>query len=374
MTTAYDYGPGAGLYPGFQPLIPVFSTNNTLMDAAGEQTWFVGHCWIVGRPASAKTISAAGGGSIGFLAGTLTFNNGASTFVVGIQDVDAANTPARGDGVSDVSATLTGGGGGLTQSVWNTIDMDTGTKDITHGQLIAINFTLSAHGGGDAIRVSTAVPYALFHHPQVTLEAPAATFTAQSAVPNVVITFDDGTLGTIYGSVVHEVASTADSFDVNSTPDEIGQIIRVPRPTPIDGVWGIVNYTDTGGTFEIILYSDPLGTPAAIETITVDTDVRVATGNRLDTFLFTTPRLLDANTDYAIAFRPTGTQNIGLIYTTVDTAGHLALMTGGTQCYYATRSGQSGAFSGTTTRRLHAGVITSGGDDAGGRASYHLGI
>lgn len=370
MTTAYDYGPGSYPYPRpASAFDSSFSTGTVPLDGAGENCFLVGRCYIVGR--ASKTISAGGGGSIGFLLGTTTFADAGTTLEIGIQDVSlTSGTPARGDGTMDVHASLTGSGGGITQSVWNTITMTSGTKTIGNGDYIAIAFQMPSRAGADVVRFAMAQTMGSFilNEPQVTFEA-AATFTAQAMLPNAVITFDDGTLGAIYGSLIHSVLSSSVSYDSSSSPDELCNIVKFPRPTPIEGFWANMQYVDAGGTFEVILYSSPLGTPAAVAggTLTIDTDTRVAAvNNRFGYFYLPTPILLTADTDYAVAFRPTGAENISLPYTTVQAASHWDLMPGGQQCYYATRSDQSGAFSGTSTRRLIAGLIVCGGDDGAG--------
>lgn len=76
------------LYPfatDSQGTTPKASANGTAMDAATEKTAMIGRVYISGRPGSAKTISAAGGGSISFRTGTVTFANAGTTIALGIK-------------------------------------------------------------------------------------------------------------------------------------------------------------------------------------------------------------------------------------------------------------------------------------------------
>ena len=372
MANANDFGPGSQLYPLMSSFGPVNLTGYSVLtiDAAGESVHFIGTCYIDGRPAAAKTLSAAGG-TISWNPGAITFANAGTTLRIGIQDVDGTNgTPARGDGTHDVYADLVGGTDTITATTWREDAMETGTKDITHGQLITIVFNLESRGGADSIQVRTHSSGLTTNFPTVTLEAPDATFAVQASLPIALITFDDGTLGWIYGSMLSSALGTV-SLDVNSAADEIASIFQFSRPTPIDGLWfyGLLETAAGGGTTELILYSDPEGTPAAVSggTLTLDHEQRSSSGvSRYFVENLPAVIVLSANTKYAVAVRPTSTENVTIHNNDVAAANHLKSMPGGTQAYYGTRAGQTGAFSTTTTRRLWAGVIACGGDDGAG--------
>ena len=370
MANANDFGPGVLLYPSATSMgwIHGASVSNPTIDAAGESVHFIGTCFIDGRAAS-KTISAAGGGSISWLPGTATFANAGTTLRVGIQDVDAtAAAPIRGDGTFDVYADLVGGTDTITASTWRTDAMEVGTKTISHGQLIAIAFNLEARAGADALQIRCMASNHVQHFPAVTLEAPDATFTIQAALPNGIITFDDGTLGWIMGAFVFSAGPTTTSYDSASTTDEYATIFQFPRPTAIDGLLAYMTLEITAGTTEWILYSDPEGTPAAVAggTITLDHDQRGGTVNRLIQANLGAVIELSANTKYAVALRPVGAENITILWHDVATAAHLKSAPGGTQSYIGSRANQTGAFATTTTRRLWTGVVACGGDDGAG--------
>jgi len=84
------------------------------LNATGETAFFVGYCCLQNPLGGSKTISAAGGGKIVWVAFAVTFADAGTTFDVGIQDVSTTATPSQGDGTWDVKASFTGGGGGVT--------------------------------------------------------------------------------------------------------------------------------------------------------------------------------------------------------------------------------------------------------------------
>jgi hypothetical protein len=130
-------------------------------------------------------------------------------------------------------------------------------------------------------------------------------------------------------------------------------------------------YTDD---FEAILYSDPLGTPVAERTITVDADF-LGLGFAYEEEFSSLYTLL-ANTPYAIALRPTTTNT--LAYTQLNFgSGNAILRTPllfGTTCYKATRTDQTGAFGSADTTIIPLfGVRVVGFDDAVGGGSDVIG-
>src|SRR5688500_19686033 len=84
----------------------VAATNVAVIDAVGESLTIIGQLSIEGN-ATGKVLSAAGGGSFFYVAGTsVNIDNAGSTLRVGLQDVDL--TTGLEDGVFDVYADVTG--------------------------------------------------------------------------------------------------------------------------------------------------------------------------------------------------------------------------------------------------------------------------
>lgn len=377
MSQQYDYGsslipfPNIGLWsPGASQSLQTLQT----LDAANEGLQFLGHLFIDGR-ATGKTFSSAGG-KIHFMAGATTFANAGTTLRVGIQDISAtAGTPARGDGTFDTYKDLVGGTDTITANSYNTATMANGTKTLSHGDLVAISFKLTSRGGVDSVVLQGMGCGQLSNWPQVTAESSAAAFTGAQNAPNAIIEFDDGTLGWIFGTFPVSSSVTNLTYDVNSSPDEYGCPLRFPRPVTIDGLWAFAQFVPSGPT-EILLYSDPFGTPTLVSgaSVSYDADMIQAAGNRLSHFLFPAPVTLAADTMYIVTIRPTTADDVIANYFTVANANFLKAMPGGTYATYASRTNNTGAFTETTTRRFLAGVLLAGGADArGSRANYQLG-
>lgn len=357
------------------------------VDAANEAVHLIGTCTLEGKSGS-KTISSSGGKIHIPIGASTTFSNGGTTLRVGIQDVDAANgPPARGDGTFDVFKDLVGGTDTLTSNAVKSVTMASGTKTINNGDPICVAITMTARGGADSVKISNPQPAAVQvatineHLPQVILVTAGPTYTGQSAVPNVVIEFDDGTIGWIEGGLVNATISgstlyNTTSFDSGTSPDEYAMVFRFPGPVTIDAVTFIANPEGSANsTFEVIIYSGAglAETPVALATITVDPNQNTGNNTHRRYFL-TLPTALDltANAWYALAIRPTTTNNVSIFTFDVAAAAHWKAHALGTDCFLGGRTNQSGAFGQTTTSRMIAGVRVSKISDGsgGGSASY----
>jgi hypothetical protein len=317
---------------------------NITLDATGEECAMVGRVYIDGR-ATGKTIDTTGSSAIQFRTSTVTFANGGSTFEVGIQDVATGAGPAaRGDGSFDVKATLTGGGGGLTTTAWNTIVPTTGTKTLNHGDLIAVVFSMTARAGADSVLITVGSANANAE-PLVNENVGGAGYLNTSTkLPNVILRFSDGTLGTIDFS--HPASTyTIESFQDSTNPDERGQIFQVPWDCKVDALFTSLSNTDAGTDYTISLYSDPTGTPSSLASVTVlGEQIGGSTSSRPRFFTLPSEASLTADTDYCVAIRATGTSNLGATVAIVADTSHRVLYPGGTTLKKGTRNNGSGAF------------------------------
>lgn len=370
---------GVGYPLGRLTGIPSISSTTTTLDAATEKVVLYGRAYINGRPTSAKTISAAGGGSISFRLGTTTFANAGTTCRVGICDLDLANgPPARDDGAYDVNVDLTGGGGGLTTAAWNTVPMTggSGSKDISHGDLIAVVIELTARAGADSVVVQH---LANFFHGMSNPQCPAvssflaSTWAAVAVVPTMVITFDDGTIATFDDTIpVSSGFGAGESFTNSSNPDERGEMFQVTRNCKIDAIFATAEaVSGTDGTWEVNLYADPLGTPTSLlpggAALPFDPQVAGSVNNYgYHTFPFATEIELARNTDYCVAVKATGANNIILAAFVLGNAAYRAFLPGTTTLRGATRNNGSGAFAESTTTHRNCGVRISAFDDGTG--------
>lgn len=346
----------------------------TIINATGESKAAIGRVRLQGGSGS-KTISAAGGGAIAWAAsGSMTHASGSTDFRVGIQDVNASGLE---DGGWDVYATLAGGLGLITASSWNLSAMTSGSKTIAHGDLIAVVAEMVTRGGADQILAvtqtgNTLSPTSLpIASPYGTTDTSALTKSTSGLV--CMIKFDDGTYGWIeFYSPLTSFDATRSfvTLDSGSTPDEYGALIRVPFPVRLSG-FGFMANTDIASAddFELLVYSDPLGTPVVAATITVDADQIF---NSLQTWVygaFTSPPTLTAGVDYVLAVRPTTANSISFGYYDLFSGfDFLKVACPFSSLKVVSRTNQSGAFS--ETQAYHAPVIVLGvdsvSDGAGG--------
>lgn len=342
--------------------IPGERAGSTLtIDAVGESLFAIGNLYLSSGPGTSKVLSAAGGGKVAFLTASLTWANAATNLRVGVQDV--ASTGLE-DGTFDVYADLVPGTDTLTADIVNAPAMDTGTKTIAHGDLVAIGLEMTARGGTDSVTArrwngAGARPY-------TSLDTGAGPAKNNSGPPRILILFDDGTVGFLGVETVPFVDETVASFGSSSTPDEYALIFRVPAPTRIGSLYAqLQGVTQALDDFELILYSDPLGTPVAERTIVADADYLVTSGQHFEAPLSSDFDLL-AGTDYAIGFRPTTTNTLGFSRISFSTgnAALRACLPYGTNAYQASRSNQTGAFGSADTIRVPMfGFRLTGYDD-----------
>ena len=346
------------------------------LNATGETMHQVGEIYFAGGYTSAsKTISAAGGGKIIWASGAVTFANAGTTFKVGIEDVSAVSNPAQGDGTLDVYTSFTGGGGGITASAVQTSTMTSGTKSLTWGQQVAITFEMTAMAGADSVAVGHSNPargQATWGFPMCSDNTGGSYARTSSAFPNAIIQFDDGTYGYIVGTQFVPATSSNLAFALDTgTADEYGNIynLRVARSIigfVIDGY----PQTSAAADAEVILYSDPLGTPVAERAYTWDATISQGSTSGEKMGLFSTPYRYLPGVPIMISVRATvNAQSVRLYYNNMPTEAVGNIFGYGQYCYAARRLNNSGAFAdynGGTAKTRYMGIAllvdTSGQD------------
>lgn len=341
--------------------IPVPTTSvstSVTLDAAGESAALIGKVHLEGRTGS-KTISSAGG-EIWFATAAVTFANGGTNLRVGIQDVDA--TTGLEDTTWDVYKDFTGGGGGVSTSVYNAAVMASGSKTISHGDIVAVVVEMTTRGGADSVvlqRMSVIASGSLPNQigfPYGT--ADTGTLAKASLMPIVFLKFDDGTFGWIQGTCPYYLPAqnTRHSFSSSTTPDEYAAVFRLPFKCKIDAVGIDCDQIDSTDAPEIILYSDPLGTPVADVTLTPDMDEFQGLGivNGGAVFQLASEYTIEANTWYALSVRPTTTAALEVRTWSVGSGFEDTKRAGpfGADILHGTRTNQSGAFSTTLVERI----------------------
>lgn len=189
-----------------------------------------------------------------------------------------------------------------------------------------------------------------------------------AGLPNAIITFSDGALGYFYGSDVFSATGTR-FWNSGSATKEYGQIYNLPFPTKIYGLYG---WVDPDDNFDMVLYSDPLGTPVAEKTIAFDLNIGASASGRRISVLFPTPYLLPANTPVGAVYKPSST-GITAYYKTLNSATHRLADVWGASGYGISRA--SGAFANANSSLDHYYIgLLAGAFEHGVRPTYVMGI
>lgn len=341
----------------------------TTLDATLEAVIYYGQ--IFTEDGASHTIDTSGSSSLGWRAGTSTFANVGSSLKIGLSTIDAANgPPARAVNVAnlityDVSKTLTGGTGPLASGTWNEHVPDTGTKTIANGDLVAFCVQIVTVGGADTVSVSANSNTSSSQRPGVT-QFTGGSYAAANATPNCVITFSDGTLGFFVGTSSCVTPSSNQTWNSGSATKEYGNYFKMPFP---GAVYGLIANCTFGGDTDLVLYSDPLGTPVAEKTLAIDLNtISTAANSRWMTAWFPAPYTFTANQELAGIMKPGGT-NVTGVFMTMNSANHQKGMSLGANCYAINRA--SGAFAAQNTNKdrfamaLIVGAFDSGGGTGG---------
>lgn len=320
--------------------------SNLTINAAGESCALIGRVRIEGG-ASSKVISAAGSGKILWFPAGATFNNGGTNFRVGIQDVNLSTGVE--DGTFDVHADLVGGVDPIT-GAYKTTTMETGTKTISNGDLIAIVFEMTSFGGSDFVSMSRLAPFPTpgsngQSFPYGTADTGSGPAKTGTQLPVAAILFDDGTLGYIHGCFTRTNTVASFTLSTATTPDEIVGTFVPSFTMQICGIGMLVSGIVTAEDFELILYEDPYGgSPIVLEASAQDPDLvgGAASGMHLARIPVTT---LEAGTTYGIAVRPTTANSIVAYYADFTGAPEFKRALPFQSLKLASRVDNSGAFS-----------------------------
>lgn len=363
--------PGRPIMVGTRPLIIPNSLTTVVVDAANEAMIYIGR--MLTSDGSSHTINTTGSSSIGWRSGSNTFANAGTSVSVGIAPVDTSTgPPARATNAADVitfdvKAVFPGNGGGITSTSWQTSVPTTGTKTIANGDLVAVAIQMTARAGADSVQIICHDATGNVARPDVT-SFTGASYSKNNAFPNCFVTFADGAFGWFEGGEVF-TSSLVRTWNSGSATKEYGQLHQFPFPVQVCGMYG---YVQAAADFDVVLYSDPLGTPVAEKTVSIDLNT-VSTASGAWFFeSFPATYSLSANTPIGAVFKPGGT-NISAYYKTLASSSHRIAEPAGTSGYGISRA--SGAFANANSSLDHymIGLLLSGFGDGGG-ASFHATI
>ncbi|ARO87846.1 hypothetical protein EBAPG3_008750 [Nitrosospira lacus] len=343
------------------------ATLDSILDADEEEFQVIGDVTIDGG--GSKTFGTTGS-KIDWLPGaSITFASSA-TLRVGVKkaaSIDTANgPPARatiGAAAFDVYKDLIGGTDAITSTTSRSDAMAAGTPfTVTDGDQIAICFHIDIISGTQSVKIRNLATSSAMGYPASTLVTAGPAYSGQACLPNIILTFDDGTLGWITPSCPFSVLDTSSSTIGNGNIR--GNIFRVPFPCKISSIAAVMNVQ---GNYAMELYSTPLGTPSLIESIPVNFRQVGGTSNRMHIKRLMTPRLLSANTDYAIGIKQTTATAQTISQRDINVAAQFESWGLGAECYGAT-STAGGTFSPDNSglRRYAIHTMISALDDGAG--------
>jgi hypothetical protein len=369
---------GAGVW---MPTMGVFGAAATtltvgdtmLLDATLEEGQFIGTVTIDGG--GSKTFGTSGS-KIGWLAGaTITFAAG-STLRVGLKTPvsTTAGNPARattGAAAFNVYDDLVGGTDTIASTTWREDAMSTGTPfTVTDGDLLAICFHLTLSSGTPSLKVrGAATGTSPPHLPMATLvTSSGATFTQQNMAPNLVLTFNDSTLGWLEQSRVF--ATGASVAAAIGSGNSFGNIVRLPFPCVVDALAAYTSFAGAAADAAFEVWGTPLGTPGLLASSVLDANISASvTVSRMLVKRLPTPLTLAANTEYAIALSQTTAQSVTVFYDDVPFAAYNKPNGMGVNCYAAnSTAGATFAVQNSGLRRYQIWMRVSAVDDGAGGA------
>lgn len=328
-----------------------------IVDATNERLALIGHVRFEDRLASAKTLSSAGG-KIHVKISSATFSNAGTTLHVGVQDVESAGAapPARPDGTYDVYGAYVGGTDTISTSNFQSFPMETGSKSIANGDLIAIQILMVTRGGTDAVSVvGASLNTNPSHYPLCVGSADGSTWGVGQWNMVLYIEFDDGTFGFIDGAPCVDTAADVGYITASSNPDEYGLIFTAPMSGYVDalGYMGAFVSAGDGSDMKLGLFSDPLGTPVELASRTIYGDEvnNTTTNASFKTAILATPAYVHKGQKLCVSVRATSTGSVYMARLSFSSAS-LRSVTGihDTTMSLGERDGASGAFTETTTK------------------------
>lgn len=329
------------------------------LNAAGEYTGFVGRLYI-SDGATSKTCSSSGC-AISYPFESLgTWADAGTTVRVGIQTVDGTGFP---DGTFDVYYEAVGNvdpspGGGR-------VLIETGSASYSSGDIVAFMVTMTARGGADSITpdraqwqanaLSMGLPYGVNNTGSPAKANIATLFT---------IEFDDGTVGWIDGFPwlgIDQSGISSAALDTTTNPDEYAAVIRLPFAYSLSGVGLVLGSIAATDDFELIVYSDPEGSPSAVHThVVADPVAEFGTATGLVRLSFANNVDVAASTTIGIAVRPTTANGISVFYESAVSsaiASAFRLASPFEVLKFSGRQNQTGAFSEVATDRVPVVVL-----------------
>lgn len=346
-----------------------------VLDLTGETYEMVGHLNITGRATNVAfdTLSR-----IIWRTGTGLVVAGATPVTIGIQPVSlTAGPPAQGTGTYDVSATVALNT--LADSTTYKTAMTTGTKTLSHGDVVSVRWTMGTRAGTDALFIQSFLNASSSAITNYGHTVPVLNLAATTSAPcPCVLDFegDETVLGLVEMNYPHfQTISALQTYNLN---DEFGMIVRPPVKCKVDGFWITARQADAIN-YELYFVTDPLGASPGLTLLkTLDGDsTAVASAHRAHVHYFPAVELL-ANTDYAFVVRSLGASGVFAHFATANDIRHIGHFYGfGVNDRRCTRTGATGAFTASANDQHFYGLHVCAWDNgagAGGGLLAHPGM
>lgn len=366
MISRWGNGLGLQLYPNANFYDQQTSLATTL-NAVGESVGAVGRIRLTSGRGTSKTLNNTSKVHIRF-GSTLTWADPTTVLRVGLQGVSAGGIE---DGVWQVYVDLVPGVNAISGGT-NMYTFTTGSATVTDGLEYALVIEMTARGGTDSVQIQRNDVATIY--PMTTIDVGTGVFRFSGGV-NIAIEFADGEVGW-FSPHFPTTSTIGANFSDSTTPDERALILTMPFRAVAQSLYARVTNIATPDDLELILYSDPLGTPVAERTAVFDASFIGDTAGWIELPIdeFT----MKKGQTYAVAIRPTTSNSIALytLFFGTDGANLRKVTQLGTDWYYAERTNQSGAFGSAELNSLpQMGLyITFDDGRGGGRAGVGLGV
>lgn len=243
--------------------------------------------------------------------------------------------------------------------------------DVNLGDIVAIRLALDYTDGNLQVYIkgSAAHTYA-FPYVYEYLNS-SATLRAQS----INIGLEYQTLGIIPFHLATPATVSGPSSTWSDSDFKKGLVFQVPYKCRVSGA---IIYADIDNDAQMLFYDSDQAT--ALETITLDKDIRQSTSGGFFHIPFSASRILTINTNYRLVIQPSAGGNITYQYLTVTDDGAFTAMSGvefGTTWQYTECNGapaNEASWSNTATQRPLFGLIIDQLDDGANSGGGPMGI
>jgi hypothetical protein len=291
---------------GHFPDMPLLGSNTA--NAVGESIGFIGRMYLTSGIGTSKTISSAGG-KIWFVAGSVIWSTAGTTIRVGIQDVNLTN--GLEDGIYDAFGELVQGIDSLPNGSIKETNISSGSKTITHGDMVAVVLEMTVRSGSDSLTALR--PSINNNFPYTTADA-GVLGKATTGMPWCAVQFDDGTIGH-FGNYTIPMSSTEPLISVSTIPDEYALVFQLPFKCTVNGLFLRIGDMDPADDGDAHLIRDPFGTVTDLATVVMTAGPQAQSGSQVGSTIVDIPETeILANTDYAVSYRATtaGTRSVKL--------------------------------------------------------------